>query len=169
MPCIGKKISVDKAQPHIVVRPVFPGCITTPEKLILNLTPEQVQDTFWVTPVALGKMKVAHVDIYYNDHCIDTISTPMNITKQKAAKISILLGIIIPIVSCIYKFFTKSPEEREALLSPIYNLWNWILPYLVEYWYVGLFVGLFFVLLSFILFLVHKVKKTDKFSTINTH
>jgi len=150
--------SISKNDSYITVHPHFPGCITVPQQLRIEIRPTYTKGTFWITPVALEKIKDAHIEICYGNNTIQTIETPITITKQTKAFVSILLGVLIPICSFLYHLYSKTPEERENILAPLFSMVDNILEFTGGIVPLGLYIGIVFFLIGIVLFFLKRPK-----------
>ena len=57
---------------------------------------------FVISPLSVGEINDAKVNIYYKDELIDSIPTPIKIVNTTIAKISAVITIIIPILGKLF-------------------------------------------------------------------
>ncbi|MGE0430679.1 MAG: hypothetical protein AB7K09_05055 [Planctomycetota bacterium] len=91
-----KAIEVTKDDPFVTVRPHFPGCHVTPAERRVDLTAEESEATFTVSPFARGNMKDACVQVLYQGAVAQTIATPTRITTQMLSRVTATASFLTP-------------------------------------------------------------------------
>lgn len=94
---------LDRAEPDVEVEPCFPGCLVTPPRVRLDLTPEQVTAKFWITPLAEGELSGACVRVYYRGRLVEILPTPTRVVGRTIARISAIAGVCWPIVMPLFE------------------------------------------------------------------
>ncbi|MBU1900368.1 hypothetical protein KKB55_21710, partial [Myxococcota bacterium] len=81
----------------VTVIPVFPGCLTAPNRVEVDIKPETVEVRLWLTPITLGNVKEARVEIWQDGRFLDQIPTPCRLTRHLWTKISGGLSLLGPL------------------------------------------------------------------------
>jgi len=123
----GKGFAVEPSKPLVKVVAHFPGCLTTPNELTVDVTPPETLAKFWITPLTHGKIEDAYVQIWYQNKCIDQIAIPMQVYEQTPAKIAAWLGILLPFISFVWDIFGPRLVARFPSLN---ETWLYILTYM---------------------------------------
>ncbi|MEM0970016.1 MAG: hypothetical protein AAGJ31_11735, partial [Verrucomicrobiota bacterium] len=92
------KLEIDAAEPDVEVEPHFPGCLVTPARMRVDLSPEVVTSKFWITPLAQGDLKAACVRVSYRGKLVDTLSTPSRVVSRTSAKVTAMVGMGWPLI-----------------------------------------------------------------------
>jgi len=98
----GKTYEIEKEIPILHVEPIIPGCICVPSTGKLDATKEYDHELFLITPLEVGEIPDARVDIYYKEKLIDSIPTPIEVVKTTMVKISSAFAIIFPIIGVLF-------------------------------------------------------------------
>ena len=114
-----EKIKIKRDKPVVTIVPQFPGCICVPEKLDLDLTPDEAEARFWLTPVAEGKLVDAHVEIYYEGKKVQVIECETKVARTTAAKVSASAAIISPIFFSAIESVGFDPKAQVETGFPI--------------------------------------------------
>ncbi|MEM1296406.1 MAG: serine/threonine-protein kinase, partial [Verrucomicrobiota bacterium] len=118
------RFEIDEANPDVEVEPHFPGCLVTPSRIRVDLTPELVTTKFWVTPLAIGNMKSACVRVYYQGRLVDTLATPAKVVTRTSARAAAIVGIgwpfIYPILELRGWTWTDQVEQQFPILKLIF-------------------------------------------------
>lgn len=94
----GDEFAVAASRPVVQVIPHFPGCMILPGSLELDVTPDRVEALFWVTPLAVGKLDHARVEIWQDGRLLSRIPTPCRVVRQTLAKFMLAGGILSPVI-----------------------------------------------------------------------
>lgn len=119
------RFEIDETNPDVEVEPHFPGCLVTPSRIRVDLTPELVTTKFWVTPLAIGNMKSACVRVYYQGRLVDTLATPAKVVTRTSARAAAIVGIgwpfIYPILELRGWTWTDQVEQQFPILKLIFD------------------------------------------------
>lgn len=108
-------VELDNDDTTVEVRIVFPGCVSAPAVSWVDLSAKGAIARFWVTPISIGDIKHAYVEIWYRDALLSRIDTPAKIVRQRKAIASMVLGFLMPLVSVGAKLYAD--EFRQAIPS----------------------------------------------------
>ena len=78
----------------VFVNPVIPGTLVTPSELTLDSAASTA--TFYVTPLAKGKLPSARLDIFHQGRLVQEMPLAMRSTTQRVTWVLALLTILIP-------------------------------------------------------------------------
>jgi hypothetical protein len=98
----------------VVVRPTIAGALVTPAEQIL--APGGPPAEFHVTPVALGNMPEARVDLTPLAGGRTTVPLPMKSVRQRLTKVLLVLAVVVP---ALLLYFTK--YERLEGTVPLFE------------------------------------------------
>jgi len=98
----GKTYEIEEEVPILYVEPIIPGCICVPSTGKLDARKEYDHELFLITPLEVGEIPNARVDIYYKEKLIDSIPTPIEVVKTTMVKISSAFAIIFPIIGALF-------------------------------------------------------------------
>jgi GTPase SAR1 family protein len=115
----GETYEIEEELPILHVEPVIPGCICVPSTGKLDATKEYDNELFLITPLEVGDILNARVDIFYKDRLIDSIPTPIKVVKTTMVKITSFLTIIIPIIGAL---FDQGLDSIFKVIIPFYGL-----------------------------------------------
>jgi signal recognition particle receptor subunit beta len=90
------RLTIRADNPILHIRLIIPGCMIQPAEQDLDVTPHIAEARFWITPMVLGNIEDAHVELTYEGRVIDVIPIPLKITKQTLAKLSAVGGVASP-------------------------------------------------------------------------
>ncbi len=116
------RFEIDEAEPDVEVEPHFPGCLVTPSRVRVDLTPELVTTKFWITPLAMGTMKSACVRVYYQGRLVDTLATPTKVVNRTSARVAAIAGIGWPFIYPILELRGWTWTEQVQQQFPILKL-----------------------------------------------
>ncbi len=119
----GQAVAVEAAKPIIKVAAHVPGCLTVPNEILVDLTPQESSAKFWITPLAAGRIQEACIQIWYQEKCVQKIQLPMKVSEYKLAKFAAALGIIFPILTFFWDLFGDG--FFATLLGKFPNIENW--------------------------------------------
>jgi len=109
-----QRLSIKQDNPILHIRPIVPGCLIHPSEQSLDVTPKLAQARFWITPLILGKIEEASVEISYEGRVIDRISIPIRVGKQTMAKLSALSSAATPGLKYLLKTSMGSKLKIQA-------------------------------------------------------
>ncbi|TXT67672.1 MAG: membrane protein of unknown function [Promethearchaeota archaeon] len=112
-----KTYEIEEEKPILYVEPIIPGCICVPTSGKLDATKEYDHETFLITPLEVGEIPEARVDIFYKDRLIDSIPTPITIVKTTMVKITSFIALLFPIISLL---FEESLDSLFQVVIPFY-------------------------------------------------
>jgi hypothetical protein len=99
--CWGKRNSASDrpgaALPELVVRPIVPGSLVVPAELPLESAPDATA-TFQVTPLALGRLRSAHVEVLHQGHIVSTLRLKMIVVRQLISWVLLALAVFVPLL-----------------------------------------------------------------------
>ena len=166
-----EKIKVKREKPIVTVIPQFPGCICVPERQDIDLTPENSEVTFWVTPVAEGKLPAASVKILYEGKIIQKIDCPTKVVKSTAAKVTAGAAIISPIFFSAIESVGLDPKSQVQSGFPVVKqLSNWLEsqsasmfgePILSGMTLLGLIIGFISMIIALVFYFRARPKESD--------
>ncbi len=157
----GKAIHVEEKKPVVKIVPCFPGCLSVPQEVSLDITPEESYAKLWITPLCEGKIEDAQVQIWYQEKCIDTIGLSVQVVRQKAAKISAFLGVLIPVLSFVYDIFEPGLPKKYAILDTLYMYFQKIVELSGSVMNLGLIAGVFFLVLAVLFYVTKKSRQAE--------
>jgi len=114
----GKALEIKEDESIVRIEPLIPGCICVPSFGYLDAKKEYDHLNFVISPLTVGEINDAKVNIYYKDELIDSIPTPIKIVNTAIAKISAVITIIIPILG---KLFDEMFNNVLMDIIPYYN------------------------------------------------
>ncbi len=79
---------------EITIKPEFPGCIVTPDKIVLDQAKTEEQIEFNITPVATGKMDDACMKILHDKKQRYLFHTPSNVVTLTPVWILFVLSLV---------------------------------------------------------------------------
>lgn len=82
----------------VIVRPLIPGSYVTPAELEVSPKPANNKVTFYVTPLATGRLKQARVGVYHQGRLLQEIWLPMKSASQSATRVFLGLTFLLPVV-----------------------------------------------------------------------
>jgi hypothetical protein len=80
----------------VAVRPLIPGALVTPAELILDSAKSDTQATFYVTPVARGRLPKARVQLHRQGSLLQEVTLPMKAVTQRLTWVLLALTILVP-------------------------------------------------------------------------
>ena len=120
-------MKVKSEKPVVNVVPQFPGCICVPERQEIDLTPENTEVMFWITPVAEGKLPTASINVHYEGKIIQKIECPTRVAKSTAAKVTASAAVISPIFFSAIESVGLDPKAQMETGFPIVKqIANWL-------------------------------------------
>lgn len=127
---VGGQVQVSKSNPQVEIVPSFPGCLTVPERIFVDLSPQENSVEFWITPLTEGDLSSAHVHFYHEGKRVATIATPTRVVKTTTAKVMLVAGLLAPILSTFFSAFNIELKDNLPLLfrffSAIVGAEGWI-------------------------------------------
>jgi hypothetical protein len=88
--------SADLPPTHLLVRPLIPGAQVTPAELPLDPREPTPQATFYITPVARGRLAKPQIQLYNQGRLVQEISLRMRSVTQRLTWILLALTVLIP-------------------------------------------------------------------------
>lgn len=152
-----KAFVIKKVKPIVQIIPHFPGCICTPGKMSVNVTPERVEAKMWVTPLCNGDLKDARVEIWYEGSLVNEVKTPTRVATQTVAKIMGTMSFCAPFIASVLQGFNLDPQSQ---IKEGFPLLKWILQ-VVTLPYITLISLLFFVGLALFFYLRNRPQEAD--------
>lgn len=98
----GKTIEVEEQESIVRVEPFFPGCVCVPSIGYLDAKKDYDSVNFLISPLEVGDILEARVDIFYKDNLIDSIPTPVKVVETTYAKISTAITVFVPIFGLLF-------------------------------------------------------------------
>jgi hypothetical protein len=80
----------------VALRAVVPGALVTPAEQSLNLGDPRAAATFYVTPLARGRLPDARIEIHHQGSVLQTIRLPMRATTQRLTWVLAFLTLGLP-------------------------------------------------------------------------
>ncbi len=114
-----KAFRIKKVKPIVEIVPHFPGCICTPSRLKVNVTPERVEARMWITPLCEGDLQDARVEVWYEGKKINSVETPCKITTQAIAKLMGVMTFMAPFASMFLEAYGLDPKTQASQGFPI--------------------------------------------------
>ena len=108
----GKPVTVKREQPVVKLVPQIPGCLTIPNELSLDISPEESRAKFWITALTEGNIEEGQVQIWYQDKCLQSLPIALKVVKQWPAKLSVACGFLFPMLSFMYEIYGGLWLER---------------------------------------------------------
>jgi hypothetical protein len=97
--------------PPVVVRPFIPGALVTPAEQTLD--PSATDTSFSVTPLALGTMRDARVDLIPAHGAQTAVTLPLKLLSQRLTKFLLLLTFLVPVLLlCVKYMHLEAPPEE---------------------------------------------------------
>jgi len=79
----------------VLVRPVIPGAYVTPATQDLGPKASNNRVTFYVAPLARGKLPDARVEVCHQGRVLQEVRTPMKVTHQRLAWVLFFLSVVV--------------------------------------------------------------------------
>lgn len=101
----------------VTVHPIIPGALVTPQ-WVETSTAEDSEARFWITPLAIGKLRDARIEFRCGNRVVDHL--PL---VRSPDWLVLLLGLLLtgPIIPVLYLFsFSRYPKVRRGY-------WPWVL------------------------------------------
>jgi hypothetical protein len=92
---IPKKAQIDSALSSVVVRPVIPGAVVFPPEAKLEPVSPGAQATFQVTPVAVGRLRDAHLEVLQQGRPVGAVRMRMLARTQRLTWFLAILGVLL--------------------------------------------------------------------------
>ena len=89
-----EEITVAADADFIRIVPMFPGCLVTPAEHIVDVTDEDQNVQFYVTPLVHGKIQEAIVQFWSQGKLIGTILTPTKVINPWISRVIALGGMV---------------------------------------------------------------------------
>jgi hypothetical protein len=102
----------------VVVRPVIPGAHVAPAEQPLDVHRPGEQVTFYVTPLARGRLPAPRVEVLQHGRPAGEVSLRMKGVTQRATWFLLLLTLVVP---CLVFYVTRHPLSavtRHKLITP---------------------------------------------------
>jgi len=81
---------------QVALRPIVPGAVVVPAELPLDVSRPGARATFQVTPLALGRLPEARVQVFHDGRQVQEINTPMRGKWQLLTWLLLLLALVVP-------------------------------------------------------------------------
>lgn len=107
-----KAFAVKMVKPIVQIVPHFPGCLVSPNKMEVNVTPETVEARMWVTPLCEGDLKDARVEVWYDGERVNSVKTPCRVTTHTMTRVMAGLSLLAPFISSTLQAFQMDPESQ---------------------------------------------------------
>jgi hypothetical protein len=98
----------------VQIRPMIPGAHVTPALREVHLGNSNAVSTFYVTPLARGRLRDAHVGIYQDGRLLQDVRLPMKVVRQRMTWILLLLTFLIP---GLIRYFTVGVDLSRSAAS----------------------------------------------------
>ena len=82
---------------QVTLRPIVPGALVAPAELPLDVSRPGSRATFHVTPLALGRLPEARVQVFHEGRPIQDLSTQMKGKRQLLTWVLLLLTLLMPL------------------------------------------------------------------------
>src|SRR5207253_1356997 len=82
----------------VLLRPIIPGALVVPAELTLDTAQAGARATFYVTPLAKGRLPGARLEVRRQDALVQEIRLPMRATTQRLTWLLALLTVLLPVV-----------------------------------------------------------------------
>jgi len=110
---IGKaEFQIDPDEPIVEIEPCFPGCLISPERLRIDVSPVTQTVRFWVTPLTEGDLDEACVRIFYRGRLVEELPTPTKVVKRTWGYVCIAAGLGWPIFQWVAQRLGWSPMDE---------------------------------------------------------
>jgi len=83
--------------PALQIRPIIPGALVVPAELPLEPGLDATA-TFHVTPVALGRLSSARVEVLHQGRNVDALPLKMRVVRWSIARVLFLLAFLVPLL-----------------------------------------------------------------------
>jgi len=101
-----------KTEPIVEIEPCFPGCLISPERLRIDVSPVTQTVRFWVTPLTEGDLDEACVRIFYRGRLVEELPTPTKVVKRTWGYVCIAAGLGWPIFQWVAQRLGWSPMDE---------------------------------------------------------
>ena len=98
-----EKVQLEVVSPVIQVKPLFPGCIVTPDVLEADLRTEKEVLTFYITPMVQGEV-FGQVAFVSEGKVLQTIKTPAEVKNARYARVVTFYGMVASFLPKILGF-----------------------------------------------------------------
>ncbi|NUM32915.1 MAG: hypothetical protein HUU50_00075 [Candidatus Brocadiae bacterium] len=115
----GTSMQVDANKPIVKIVPYLPGCLSTPQDVPLDISPEESYAKIWITPLCSGKIEDAKIQLWYQGKCMQSIPLAIKVVQQRAVKIAAFIGFFLPLITFIYEIFEINLPKQYAFLENI--------------------------------------------------
>lgn len=102
----------------LVVRPIIPGAMVSPLEHTVAAKSANSKATFYVTPLALGQLKNARLEVGHQGALLQEIPLPTKVVRQRATWFLALLTVLVPallIYFTQYLDFSRGGPFRQDL------------------------------------------------------
>jgi hypothetical protein len=148
--CIKSEHFFTKPFVEIKIKPEFPGCIVTPDEIVLDQAKAKERIEFNITPVSTGKLDDACMKIFHDNKQRYLFHTPSKVVSMAPSWVIIILTLL---------FFSFGP-----LFGETYFKGTSLGPLSVTV--ITLLIGAVFLILGFTLFFFAKKKHREQESFI---
>jgi hypothetical protein len=108
-----KRASASSQSP-VQIRPVVPGAHVTPALREVHLGNSNAVATFYVTPLARGRLRDARVGIFQDGRLLQEVKLPMKAVSQRMTWILLALTFLIP---GLIRYFTVGVDLSQSAAS----------------------------------------------------
>lgn len=148
----------------VEVEPVLPGCDCYPPRHALAVEANGPSTaTIWVVPRVLGRVQGARVLIRQGGRVLAEVPLDIKVAKQTLAVACGLMSLAAPYMTMGLKSLQLDYESQKASGFPLYQrVGNWLVENMRPEW-----IGLGFLGLAIVLYLLMRPRKRDVFWDVN--
>jgi hypothetical protein len=148
----------------VEVEPVLPGCDCYPPRHALAVEANgPATATIWIVPRVLGRIQGARVLIRQGDRVLAEVPLDIKVAKQTLAVACGLMSLAAPYMTMGLKSLQLDYESQKASGFPLYQqVGSWLVETMRPEW-----IGLGFLGLAVVLYLLMRPRKRDVFWDVN--